>query len=265
MATAARQGVALNKRWSLTRDTQFRAQYEAAAAAAWGNGVLSGGAVTQGGALGVELAAGTVILCEGVTYTLAAAQAYGPLTPSATNYLWGLLTRTPADQGDILAEDTYALVLSHTATNTAPSDAHIPLAVVVAGASSITSISLPAGRGVGRRSVIAFTTKQITLAAYDTNYRIELDFSAHGLFGDVCFEATGKADGAGIVVQEDTGQKTTGKVAFLLYARSMSPYTPYGSYGGALDVELTVTLAGYGWTGATTGPFAGTWGSLEEV
>ena len=201
MATAARQGDSAAKKWSLARDNQFHGQYEAAFSAL-GNGVLEGGAVTQDGALGVELAASTVVLCEGVRYALADALAYGPLTAEATNYLWGLVVRTPADQSSMTAEDTYALVLSHVADDdTPPGAAHIPLAVVVADDEGITGITEPRGKYLRRGHWDTYTeTDEIATPAdtafytweheqgyqsvQDARCRVQTDDDEPGVFAD---------------------------------------------------------------------------------
>lgn len=130
--------------FSIAADNLLRTKLEEAFAAAVGKGVIAGGAVTQTAAFAVEVATATILFCEGVSVTLAAAAGYSGLTPSTTNYLWATITRTARDRSIATAVDTWALVLSHNTTGTAPSATAIPLATIVCDGAGITSISDPA-------------------------------------------------------------------------------------------------------------------------
>jgi hypothetical protein len=137
----------LSARWSIAADNQLRTALETGSATMAPAGIVSGGLVTRTGAFSVELAAGTVAWCEGIAVELAAPVAFAPLPAAATSYLWALVQRTARDRNIATAEDTWQVVLSRTGTNTPPSAAHIPVAVIVCDGSSIVSIDQgPAGK-----------------------------------------------------------------------------------------------------------------------
>jgi hypothetical protein len=141
----ARQGAATARPYSLARDNQLRTLLEEAHRYQ-GNGIVSGGAVTQTAAFTVELATATVVLVNGAPYTLTAAVSRSGLDPSTTNYVWGVLTRTAADQTLAANLDTYAFALSHNTTGSRPSTDHIPIAVVTTDGSGITAVREPADK-----------------------------------------------------------------------------------------------------------------------
>lgn len=158
-----RQGAATARPYSLARDNQLRTLIEEGARYL-GNGVVSGGAVTQTAAFTVELETGTVVLVNGVPYTLTAAASRSGLDASATNYVWGVLTRTAADQTLAAALDTYTFALSHNTTGARPSTDHIPIAVVTTDGSGVTAIRDPADKYT-RASLLG---DQMTVEAWES-------------------------------------------------------------------------------------------------
>lgn len=138
MSLLPRQGAANDQPWSLTRDSQLRTELENGLAKALGVGVISGGIVSKVAAFTARVPAGTVLWAEGEALTLALDADYSSV-PTGTSYLWGLITRTAANQSNPTASDTYALELSHTTSFVAPTELHIPLAGIFAAAAGIQS------------------------------------------------------------------------------------------------------------------------------
>lgn len=141
------QGANEVKPWSLARDTQLRTVLEAGLGAVLLPGFLPGlGTVTQSGPNEITVAAGAAVWTQGVAYTLPAAllrSGFG----NGTNYVWGLLARTAANQAVKTALDTYALSLSHVLGDpTPPSALHIPAAVLTVAGGVITALVEPGGK-----------------------------------------------------------------------------------------------------------------------
>ncbi len=169
-------GNSLSAAWSIAADNQLREQLEAGFQALVGAGVLAGGGVSQTGAFAVELAAGTTLFTEGVALTLGSAIPRTGLNASATNYLWGLLTRTARDRSVAAAVDAFSFVLTHNATGIAPNPLSIPLSVIVCDGSGITSITDPAGKYLslmrhGRLVRSVAGGSNVTLSATEARYR----------------------------------------------------------------------------------------------
>jgi hypothetical protein len=137
----------LSAPWSIAADNQFRSTLETSLDAALGAGVVAGGGVTKTAAFAVEVAAGTQVFTEGVLVELLAALPRTGITPSQTNYLWGLVTRTARTRATPTSVDSWSLALTHNTTGIAPSALSVPLAVIVADGAGITSIEeYPAGK-----------------------------------------------------------------------------------------------------------------------
>ena len=128
-----RQGDGYSKPYSLDRDNQRGTELDAGLTARLPPGILAGGGITVSAALEIELEADTRVWTAGVRFDTGEDPL--PLTvagvPSGVVYVWGLLTRTAADQNTKTALDTYAFVLSYVADDpTPPSVFHVPLAVL---------------------------------------------------------------------------------------------------------------------------------------
>jgi hypothetical protein len=171
MATLPRQGSATGQYWSLARDSQLRDELEAAFLALHGVGIVAGGQVTKTGALEVTLEANTGFAAEGKVHLETDALLRSGFA-DGTAYLYGLVTRTAADQSDQAALDTYAAALTHNDTGVAPSAQHVPLAILTITAGDITAIDndppgkwLRFGSQRGWRSVSAAGSGTLTLTA----------------------------------------------------------------------------------------------------
>lgn len=133
MSYLPRQGASYSKPYSLDRDNQRGDELDAGLNARLPPGILSGGGITVSAALEIELAAETVVWTAGLRFNTGVDPL--PLTvagaPSGEVYVWGLLTRTAANQNERTELDTYAFVLSYLPDDpTPPSEYHVPLAVL---------------------------------------------------------------------------------------------------------------------------------------
>jgi hypothetical protein len=153
VSTLARQRTSYADSYSLERDTQLRTQLEDYLNQIIGPGVLSGDTVTTPAAFTVRVASGAKFFAEGYVFTLAANADYSSIPASQTSYLWGVITRTAAPASPRTGLDTYALTLTHTLTETPPSDAHFMIRQVVADGAGITAVNTPAGRRLATKLV----------------------------------------------------------------------------------------------------------------
>ena len=131
--------------WSIVRDNQLRSLIEDALASLHGAGVVSGGKVTKTTGYSAEVAAGTVFFQEGVYLTLAAAQAYTAAVASDEVFIYGQITRTPANPSLPAAADAFALTITHNLTGITPAD-YFPLSVWLTDGSGILTIRDPEGK-----------------------------------------------------------------------------------------------------------------------
>jgi hypothetical protein len=94
----------------------------------------------------IQIAAGYTVFTEGVSLDRATAHPYSGFG-NGTVYVWGLLTRTAADQNNRTLLDTLAFVLSHvTGSGVPPSPRHIPVTVLTVAGGDITALTEPAGK-----------------------------------------------------------------------------------------------------------------------
>lgn len=107
---------------------------------------------------------------------------------------------------------------------------------------------------------VALATERVFLDALDTQYRVSFDFSDAGEFASAGAwrVAAVAADQPGVLIQEDLANKTAGAGALLV---TVPTGAEAGDYGDNLGLELTVTLAGRGWTGEDVSDVAATWGA----
>lgn len=142
MPTLPRQGADGALPFSNPRHNQFFDAVEAAARLFGGNGVISGGAVTDAGAGSVSVAAGS-FMSEWMSLTTAAPTVYGSFPADGTSKLWGKVLRTPANQESYEALDTHALDLEHTTDGNPPAAnaGWFFLRDVVTAAGLVTSIT----------------------------------------------------------------------------------------------------------------------------
>lgn len=119
-----------------------------------------------------------------------------------------------------------------------------------------------AHRCVDGSVTINFEAKRQTFDVVGTNYRIGVTFSGLGLFSSSAYEASLACDESKVVISENTAHKTTGYCEFTIYIPSDAGS---GTYGGQLDLELTLALRGPGWTGTTTANLVGTWDAPSEI
>lgn len=112
---------------------------------------------------------------------------------------------------------------------------------------------------LGERAV-GLATARVFLDALDTQYRVSIDFSDAGEFASAAAwrVAAVAADQPGVLIQEDLANKDAGAGALLV---TVPTGAASGDYGDNLQLELTVTLAGRGWTGETVSDVATTWGA----
>lgn len=151
---------------SVARDTQLRTVLETSDRDTFGVGFISGGLVSKVSGYGVKLASGTVLRVEGVTATLAADLNFTMPHAAATEYLWATITRTQATgaSSDVTSLDTYAVALTSTTANTAPSAQHALAAIITEDGSGVVSInSAPAGKVLKVARKLA--TSKLTIAA----------------------------------------------------------------------------------------------------
>jgi len=138
-ATLPLQGASYQEYYSLARDTHLRTVLEDGFNALHGRGVLAKGRISKTAAYAIEVETATQFFAEGKRLTLGAAAAYTATEGAGLVYVWGKIARTAAAQATLAALDTYALAITHTLVNTAPSEDHFPLAILTLDGSGIVS------------------------------------------------------------------------------------------------------------------------------
>lgn len=111
-------------------------------------------------------------------------------------------------------------------------------------------------------TLVRLAAKRLTIPSFSVNYRYEVDFSAYGTFEDECLTLCVSSDEAGPVISQETNRQTAGRISFLVYVPLDS--MP-GTYGGALDLNLSVAIKGMGWTGASATNVPATWSDPDPV
>jgi hypothetical protein len=257
------QGASTQMPYSLVRDTQRASMLEWTWEALCGHGVFYGGRVTATTGFSLQVASGTIFHAAGVLLTLSAAATFTASGANRTLYLWGDVVRTAANQNNPGDSDTYALVLSQNETGDAPNPLSIPLAILTTGGAGITTIDNdPAGKYLTCcRTVVTLADHDVQVPQFDTLYLIGVDWSASGRFADVGYSAQMTCDEAGALITELQNQRTTGQAWWTIQIPSGA--LP-GTRSGPLDLRLSVTLAGFGWSGTATS-LTGAWEDLDEV
>lgn len=118
----------------------------------------------------------------------------------------------------------------------------------------------PSANGV--RQVVTLARAKVSIPAYSANYRIEADFGASGVFDNVCYSVSVQCDESGPIISEETNRKTTGRLSIVIFVPQDAVI---GTYGGALDLELTTTLEGRGWTGDDDTDVPASWSIPDPV
>lgn len=118
------------------------------------------------------------------------------------------------------------------------------------GATGAPGPTGPAGTP-GRGNVITITNMSVTIPTADQSYRVTADWSAFGVFGDLEYFAVCSCGTTGVIISEDENGRGTGTAAWIIYI-------PGDVYPGSATIILSVTLAGWGWTGGA-GPYTATW------
>ncbi len=109
--------------------------------------------------------------------------------------------------------------------------------------------------------VVSLRPWYFVVPAYETTYRVEATLPA-GFADESAFRVVAIADGAGVIIYEDMGNRAANRFALLIYVRSDAPS---GYYPGALNVRLSVRLQGHGWTGSSLTDVVATWSGPTEV
>lgn len=156
---------------SLVRTWQLITTLEDGFHAGWGAGVLSGGKFTATTGFSAEIESGTQFFAEGKRHTLSEAQSYTAAGAGATAYVWGALVRTAGGNSTPETEDSYALTVTHTGTDTTPTHAdgrkYFPLSIWTTDSAGITSIDdQPPGKYVRALPNLGF--REITLTGNPT-------------------------------------------------------------------------------------------------
>ena len=104
---------------------------------------------------------------------------------------------------------------------------------------------------------------RVSIPLTNTNYRLKCDLggeSGTGEFGDVCYAVAATCDEPARV---HISERLNGKTTRVFWLDILVPSdAPAGSFGYALDLEISVTLAGYGFRAGSGSP---TWGMPEKV
>lgn len=134
----------------------------------------------------------------------------------------------------------------------------------VASAQDLGGVKVGAGLAIAPDGTLSAAAAEtlVTLAPQAENlgagnWRIGADFSAFGLFGDLCYRAVLSCSDPLVVVETNEGPRTTGKAFWTIYVPAADPLIGYG--GGAGDpITLTATLKGV-WPSGMTDGLPATW------
>lgn len=249
-STLPRQGESRKQPWSLARSNDLGDKLEVGLAAVIGYGIVSGGVVTKTAGFSAKVASGTVVFSEGVAYTLTEDLHFtanaSPVSPetTVTAYVWGKLLRTAADQAEKLELDTYALTVTHTLVNVAPSSQHFPLSIFTNTATGISVIADPEGKYLE----LDETVKTFTVYAEvpeNSDRVVKVNFSGLGRYvGDYHLRVDIDQTPSQTLVSELIGNKN-GYTCYLLIQNAIG--SDAGYYHSSRDIELTVRVQGRKW------------------
>ena len=190
------------------------------------------------------------------------------LLPSATNWVYLQMPPVPACVG---ADGRDAGLVVVNQTGVAPVNAVLLAAVTtgpITGPATVPTITgvnnAPAGRSglaapLRGETRIALAAQPVTVTP-GTNYTLGADFSAAGVFADTLYrvEVSCAPNDPNLIVSERLG-KTTGKLLLTLHYILAS-----GGSTAAVNLSLTASAKGAGYTGQQTAGIVGVWDALTS-
>lgn len=236
---------------------------DATTEAMWGNGVISGLAVTASYVSptnGGHVSAGRALLGHVVSVPANVTISGSGVGVGSwdvylveTAYAYSGSSAVPGTYPDSTGQDSGAIEYLVAGTTPAFSTPYAMLATITINSSNqITAVNnQPTGRvQLGIQTVtVASDTLTLTNGAF---VAVACDFSGVGSFADKSFRAllSTATSGAEIYAIEDTNAKTAGKCSFLVWLQTASTTT---------SVALALMLIGKGWNGATSSGITGSW------
>lgn len=208
-------------------------------------------------------------ISQGGSVNVVTAASASPLAPPDTATSWVYLGAVPTADGAITQIDYSGRLelrqgnQAHRRTADAGTPTDTPPAGVRFYQRSRNGLYLWDGErywGTDDRSVVTLTPHRVTIPAHSANHRLQADFSAVGQFASPCYAVHCQSDEAGVIITHELNHTRAGVVSLMVFVPGDA--LP-GTYGGALDLELIVTLEGKGWTGESTTDLAAVWSTPD--
>lgn len=227
-------------RWSLERDTQFREILGTGLHATIGQGCLTAGQVNVTGVLSVTIPAGERFFFAGVVFKLTEDTVFNGVEPTGDTTLWVSLLRTPApitiDPASSAILDNFSLEVEGT-TGAAPSETHIPMAVITAAGGAITGINL----NVGRKYLAKRFVEALPVLAIFASATIGVDHSSQFRRFDVGHTRVAYIDQDNVTALVDPNTVTETGFSLNLESTGAPTTNDYGS-----DTELRIVIECWG-------------------